>query len=127
MKTAGEQIRYFRELKGKTQEDLADSLSISVNAYSKIERNITDVNLSRLIQIASCFDITLLELLSAGKKTKSQSEEIDNLKKIIAEKDKEILLLQKRVITLLDKKQTRKNIKIHKPQLGSKKTKKRKK
>lgn len=108
MNTIGEKIRYFRELKGDSQEDMAHELDISLTAYSKIERNITDVNHSRLVQIAKVFGITVIELLSADKKTKSKNEEIDSLKKIISEKNKEIISLQKKVIELLNKKGSKK-------------------
>lgn len=104
MNTIGEKIRHFRKLKGLSQDDLAYELDISLTAYSKIERNITDVNFSRLSQIAKVLNITLVDLLSADKKGKSRNEENDNLKKIISEKNKEIILLQKKIIHLLSNK-----------------------
>jgi transcriptional regulator with XRE-family HTH domain len=105
MNTIGEKIRYFRELKRFTQEDLAHDLDISLTAYSKIERGITDVNISRLSQIAKALGVSLVELIAVEKKTKSLNEEIEALKRTISEKNKEIILLQKKVIQLLgDKK-----------------------
>ena len=108
MKSIGEKIRHFRKLKGLSQDDLAHELDISLTAYSKIERNITDVNFSRLTQIAKVLDITLVELLSADKKGKSRSEENENFKKVISEKNKEIILLQKKIIQLLGKQRSKK-------------------
>jgi len=49
MKTLGEKIRYLRDIKGWSQADIAYKLDISLPAYSKIERNITDINYSRLV------------------------------------------------------------------------------
>lgn len=99
MKTLGEKIRYFRNLKGWSQEEIADKLDLSLPAYSKIERNITDIGFKRLTQIAKVFGLSVIELLSASSKPSDDS----NLKKLIVEKDKEINRLQKKVIELLEK------------------------
>ncbi len=48
----GENIRKIRELRGIKQDDLATMLGITQTAYSKIERNETDLTLPRLSQIA---------------------------------------------------------------------------
>lgn len=48
----GQNIRKVRELKNLTQSYIARQLGISVAAYSKIERNKTNVSLQRLQQIA---------------------------------------------------------------------------
>jgi transcriptional regulator with XRE-family HTH domain len=99
MKTLGDKIRYFRNLKGWSQEEMADKLSLSLPAYSKIERNITDIGFKRLTQISKAFGINVIELLSAGTK----SGEHTDIQKVLIEKDKEINRLQKKVIELLEK------------------------
>lgn len=99
MKTLGDKIRYFRNLKGWSQEEMADKLSLSLPAYSKIERNITDIGFKRLTQISKTFGVTVVELLSVGVK----SGEHTDLQKALIEKDKEINRLQKKVIELLEK------------------------
>lgn len=104
MNTLGEKIRYFRKLKGLSQEDLAYELDISLTAYSKIERNITDVNFSRLIQITKVLDISLIGLLSVNENYKSLKQEIEQLKNIISKKDQEIITLQNQLIQILKKK-----------------------
>lgn len=43
-----EKIRLVRQLKGWSQEDVANKLGMSPNGYGSIERGETDVNLSRL-------------------------------------------------------------------------------
>lgn len=98
MKTLGDKLRYFRNLKNWSQEEMADRLDISLPAYSKIERNITDVGYKRLLQISKILGITIIELLSDPTKKSEQA----NLKEIIAEKDKEIIALQKKIIKLLE-------------------------
>ena len=100
MKTIGDKIRYFRNLKNWSQEEIAYRLNISLPAYSKIERNITDVSVSRLNQIAKVYGITVIELLSVSSKPSKQTD----LQKLLAEKEKEINKLQKKIIDLLEKK-----------------------
>lgn len=79
---------------------MADKLNLSLPAYSKIERNITDVGFKRLTQIAKAFGITVIELLSASESGITQTD----LQKALAERDKEINKLQKKIIELLEKK-----------------------
>ncbi len=63
-----EKIRQMRVLKGWSQEDMADRLQMSVNGYANIERGETDVQTSRLEQIARLFDMDLMEFFSFGEK-----------------------------------------------------------
>jgi transcriptional regulator with XRE-family HTH domain len=65
---AHEKIRFLRQAKGWTQEEVADKLKMSQNGYGSIERGETDVNLSRLEQIAELFEIKLSELLGMDEK-----------------------------------------------------------
>ena len=51
--TIGNHIRRIRELKEIKQDQVANVLGISLTAYGNIERNKTDINYSRLVQIAS--------------------------------------------------------------------------
>ena len=103
MNTIGEKIRFFRKSRGFSQEEMAHELDISLTAYSKIERNITDINYSRLSQICKIFKISIIELLSADKNFVSEKEEIQNLKALLGDKNKEIIQLQKQIIQLLKK------------------------
>lgn len=64
-----ERIKMFRNIKGWSQEYVANQLEISLNAYGCIERGDTDVNLSRLKQIASLFEIELSELFNPTENT----------------------------------------------------------
>lgn len=63
-----EKIHFLRQLKGWSQEEIADKLEMSVNGYAKIERGETDLPLSRLEQIAKVLEIELVELFSFGEK-----------------------------------------------------------
>ena len=64
-----EKIKFIRQLKGWSQEEVANKLEMSVNGYGSIERGETDVKLSRLEQIAHVFEMELLELLGLNEKT----------------------------------------------------------
>ena len=100
MRKTGDKIRYCRNLKAWSQADMADRLDITVGALSRIERGETDLNYSRLEQIAKAFGITVIDLLSVSEKPKPRNE----WEKLLLEKDKEIMKLQKRIIDLLDSK-----------------------
>ena len=63
-----EKIKFMRESKGWTQEEMADKLELSVNGYANIERGETDVQISRLEKLADIFGIGLLELLNFGER-----------------------------------------------------------
>jgi len=63
-----EKIRFVRQAKGLTQEEVAEKLNMSVNGYGDIERGETDVNLSRLKQIADLFEMTLAQLFGLDEK-----------------------------------------------------------
>jgi transcriptional regulator with XRE-family HTH domain len=63
-----EKIKFMRSLKSLTQEQVAYKLGITTHAYAKIERGETDVNFSRLQQIAEVMEIDLPQLLSFDEK-----------------------------------------------------------
>ena len=65
--TLGTKIRVLRGMQGFSQENMAEMLSISVQAFAKIERDKTDVNHSRLEQIAGVLKIELSDLLKFGE------------------------------------------------------------
>jgi len=63
-----EKIRFLRQSHGWSQEAIAIKLDMSVGGYADIERGKTDIKLSRLKQIATLFNIDLIELFSFGEK-----------------------------------------------------------
>ncbi|MBK8443294.1 MAG: helix-turn-helix transcriptional regulator [Sphingobacteriales bacterium] len=58
MKPVGEKIKKIRELKGLTQEYIAEKLNVSPQAYGKIERNETRLDVERLQQIAKILEVS---------------------------------------------------------------------
>lgn len=63
-----EKIKLIRQIKNWSQEEIANKLEMSVNGYASIERGDTDVQLSRLKQIAKIFEIELSELFGINEK-----------------------------------------------------------
>ncbi len=64
-----EKIKFIRQLKGWSQEEMAEKLAMSINGYGSIERGETNVNLSRLEQIAQLFGMDLSELVALNEKS----------------------------------------------------------
>ncbi len=63
-----EKLKTIRKLRNLTQQTVADKLGISTQSYAKIERGETDVNLSRLQQIAQLMGIELSQLFCLDEK-----------------------------------------------------------
>ncbi|RVT99743.1 XRE family transcriptional regulator [Mucilaginibacter limnophilus] len=66
-KTIGELIRVQRAIKGYSQEYMAFQLEISQPAYSKIERNESDITVTRVFEIAEILEISAYELMPKPK------------------------------------------------------------
>lgn len=59
----GNKIRFERMKRGISQEKLAELANISIRTISDIERGITDIRYTNLLQIAEAFQLTLPQLL----------------------------------------------------------------
>ena len=64
----GEKIKKFRELKNYTQQYVADELELSLSGYGKIERDETDISISRLEKIAAVLEVDVSTILSFDEK-----------------------------------------------------------
>jgi len=62
-------IRKIREYRNYTQDYLAAKLSISQNAYSKIELGYSKITLDRLFQIAIILEIEVMQLICVDHRT----------------------------------------------------------
>lgn len=104
MKALGKKIRLLRHQKGWSQEDVAKKLDISIPAFSKIETGITDINLSRLEQISTLFDMTVVQLLTFNDEEQDQKfiNELELVNKKLMDRDAEVIDLQKKVIELFE-------------------------
>ncbi|WP_293938657.1 helix-turn-helix domain-containing protein [Sphingobacterium sp. UBA5996] len=104
MKTLGKKIRLLRQQKGWTQQDVAKKLDVSIPAFSKMETGITDLNLSRLNQIAKLFNLTLVQLISNSETddVKDYTKEIRLLNEKLQQKGDEVIQLRKKIIELYE-------------------------
>ena len=98
------EIRLLRHQKGWSQEDVAKRLDISIPAFSKIETGITDVNLSRLEQIATLFEMSVVQLLTFNDADPDQKvvNELEAINKKLMDREAEVIDLQKKVIELFE-------------------------
>lgn len=62
----GHRIKKIRELRGYSQEYLAEEREISQSAYSDLENNKTRLGLKRLQRIADVLDVDIVELMSSN-------------------------------------------------------------
>lgn len=63
-KDIGVKIRQLRELKGFTQEYMAEQLTMSQRAYSKLERNETKLDWNKILDIANLLEIEPMDLVN---------------------------------------------------------------
>ena len=59
----GNAIRIQRVIKGYSQEYMASRLNISQNAYSKLEREETELSVKRIYEIAEILEVSVYQLL----------------------------------------------------------------
>lgn len=89
-KKIGSKIRQIRELKGFTQEYLAQQLGVSQRAYSKMERDEIKVDWNKITDIAGIFNIDPLDLVSFDDNlifnNCTQSGKFNNFNNFIPEK-----------------------------------------
>lgn len=102
MENVGKKIKFYRNQKGFTQEEMAEKLNISFQSYSKIERNITDVNISRLFQRAKILNVSIKDFFDQKSRTENDAD--NQYLKVLAIKNEEIIKLQKHLISVLAKK-----------------------
>ncbi|MDD5276028.1 MAG: helix-turn-helix transcriptional regulator [Methylovulum sp.] len=116
-----EKLRFMREARNWSQEEMATKLNMSTNGYAKIERGETKASIPKLEQISEILDMDLMELLSFGEKqvlcligesnhsnngcniigsSKELAVEIQNLQLLVSHKD-EVIDHQKREIAYL--------------------------
>ena len=73
-----EKIRFLRESKSLTQDEMAERLGMSTNGYAKIERGETRLTIPKLEQIVEVFDTDILELISLGENKVVYIQDSDN-------------------------------------------------
>ncbi|WP_462266129.1 helix-turn-helix domain-containing protein [Mucilaginibacter sp.] len=113
-KQVGKNIRMVRHKNGLSQEQVASRLGISIPALSKIETGVTDVNLSRLEQIAAIFEISVANLLMPEDAVaRIEPVNANNAtQQRLAERETEIAALQRKVIELYEELYIRKSVAV---------------
>lgn len=111
MEVLAKNIRSLRQQYGWSQGDIAAKLGISIPAFSKIETGVTDVNLSRLEQIAAVFAVPLANLLATEdtQQNVDQQEEVDAIMQKVQDRENQISALQKKVIILYEELRQKQN------------------
>ncbi|PTS96290.1 transcriptional regulator [Pedobacter sp. HMWF019] len=99
----GKNIRQLRKKNNLSQAIMAKALGISIPAFSKIEAGITDINISRLNQLAAYFEVTTSDILFGEEGRSEHKEAIENLKEKLAQREQELFELQSKLITLYEK------------------------
>lgn len=64
----GDKIKRIRDIKGLKQEEVAEMLKITPQAYSKVERNETKLDMERLEEIAKIFKMSVEEIQQFDEK-----------------------------------------------------------
>jgi len=113
-KSAGKNIRALRHERGWSQEDVANRLGISIPAFSKIETGVTDINLSRLEQIANIFEVSVVNLLSLEyiEEPSTHDHGLNLVQKKLLDRETEITNLQRKVILLYEELLNKSNLAI---------------
>ena len=64
----GDNIKNLRELKNYTQTHMADRLGMTTSGYSKIEKNKTDITMSKIAAIADVLETDIATILNFDAK-----------------------------------------------------------
>jgi len=76
---------------------------LPTGAFSKIETGVTDINLSRLEQIANIYEIDVVQLLSADMEAiEHEPSNLSIIQKKLLDREAEIANLQRKVILLYE-------------------------
>ncbi len=115
-KELGQNIRKIRELKGFSQQNIADGIGTTQKQLSRIENGQTSPSFDTIVNISKLLNVALNELLNfneskifnsfttnqqGGKYIAYNNTEIEHVEKLykllLSEKDKVIALLEKQV------------------------------
>ena len=112
-KSIGKSIRILRHQHGWSQEDITNRLGISIPAFSKIETGVTDVNLSRLEQIANIYEVSVVQLLTVdNEQVEIAPSHLNLIQKKLSDRETEIANLQRKVIELYEELRNKSSIAV---------------
>ena len=76
----GNRIKKLREIRNYTQTYMSVELEISVSAYSKIERDETEISLKRLEQISKILNVSVNGIMQFDEKALIENANLNNSK-----------------------------------------------
>ena len=76
----GKRIKKLRELRNYTQTYMSVELEISVSAYSKIERDETEMSLKRLEQISKILNVSVNGIMQFDEKVLIENANLNDFK-----------------------------------------------
>lgn len=104
IKYVSRNIRSLRVKSGLSVKDAANRLGVCTSTLSKIENGITDINLSRLQQIADLYKYNLEQLWTLDFDNQEANEAKLNIaKKRVLDLESEIAGFQRKIILLYEK------------------------
>jgi transcriptional regulator with XRE-family HTH domain len=101
--SVADNIKKIRQEQGLSQSRLAAMLDVSIPTISKIENGFTDINLSRIYQIAQAYQISVVQLLEGDSTRHEEKRMAFDLRKIeqkVAKRNAEISNLRRKIIEL---------------------------
>lgn len=97
-------LKLLRRNRGYRQEDVAGLMGISIPAYSKMETGTTDLNYSRIVQLAALYGLTPVQLIDPEHDPLTQGD--DQLLKVLQErfarKEQQLSEMQSKMIGLYE-------------------------
>ena len=87
----GKRIKYYRQKRGLTQEQLAFDIHTSAAYISNIERSIKKPSLQTIILISEVLEISVDELLGSFQSTSPTAKESDRNSIVFSVEDKKTL------------------------------------
>ena len=97
----GNKLKYYRLMRGYTQEKLAEKLNVSIAFLSRIERGNSHINLKRLSEICDILGVTEGYILNGSSDSSHfylSSEFTNTLNKASPEKQKLIYKIAKVIV-----------------------------
>lgn len=96
-------MRMFRVGKGLEQSTVAKRLGMTPGSYSKIEAGLTDVNYSRLVQIAGVLNVKIADLLCDDPATENwNTQRLLLLAGQIQDRNQRLQVLNQQLLRLLN-------------------------
>ncbi len=71
-----DKIKYYRQLKGMSQEELADKLKVVRQTVSKWEKGISVPDADMLVKLSEEFDVSINDLLGFADSDKTDVDEV---------------------------------------------------